>query len=386
MTEFGFIVRNAFRRRFRAALMIVSIFIAFALFGVLSCFHRALNDGADEGPAGRLVVVNAVNFTQPLPLAYVERVRAVQGAAVVSHASWIGGYYQDPRKLVSAIAVDQDSYLRVYADDLDIDDAGRQAFLHDRTAVLVGEGIAAKMGWTRGQIVPLSSNIFVRSDGAKSWQVRIAGIFKSRRPAATANFLLMNYAYFNETRTFGKDTTSWLVVVPASRAGLHDLSTSIDALFANSSFETSTTSEKSFNNEFSSQYQSLGLVISVVVGAAFVTLLLIVGSTMALNIRERAHEIGVLKTIGFSNRRILRMVLIETTLLSVAGGVGGIVAAALFVVYGHDRLAVVVPGLSFAPSVAFMSLGLSILFGVAVGAVPSIAVCRMPAGSTIGLA
>src|SRR5262247_4270987 len=115
MNDLVLIRKNLFRKKLRAALMLVSILIAFLIFGVLAGFERAFNAGEDAAAADRLVIVNKINFTQPLPIAYFNRVRALDGVRQVTHANWFGGYYQDPKNLLFVMAVDPQTYFDVYA-------------------------------------------------------------------------------------------------------------------------------------------------------------------------------------------------------------------------------------------------------------------------------
>src|SRR5262249_31666404 len=141
--------------------------------------------------------------------------------------------------------------------------------------------------------------------------------------------MVFPYAYFDETRSFGKDQIGWMVLQTTS-ASLNDrVAKAIDQMFANSPAETSTDTEKALNKAFAAQLGNIPLIVLLGVGAAFVTILMIVGNTMALTIRERTREIGVLKTLGFSGSRVLTLVLGESVLLALLGGLPGLALAAL---------------------------------------------------------
>src|SRR5262245_17453370 len=139
MNDLVLIRKNLFRRKLRTCLMIVSILVAFAIFGVLAGFERAFHAGQDVAAADRLVVVNKINFTQPLPVAYYNRVRAVEGVRQVTHLNWFGGYYQDPKNFLIVMAVEPETYLELYGNDIEVDVDARQAFVRERTGALVGE-------------------------------------------------------------------------------------------------------------------------------------------------------------------------------------------------------------------------------------------------------
>ena len=191
------IQKNLLRKKLRTVLMIVSILIAFAIFGVLTAFHRAFESGQDVAEANRLVVLNKINFTNPLPIAYFNTVRAIEGVRLVTHANWFGGYYQDPKNFLIVLAVEPETYLQITDSDFDFTPGLRQAFLRERTGPLVGEGMATKWGWKVGDRVPISSNIFSQKTGSRSWDMTIVGIFRKRKRLTDTNVMLFHYSYLN---------------------------------------------------------------------------------------------------------------------------------------------------------------------------------------------
>jgi putative ABC transport system permease protein len=384
MNDLTLIRRNLFRRKLRAGLMIVSILTAFAIFGVLACFERSFNAGQDVAAADRLVVVNKINFTQPLPIAYANRVRAVPGVAEVTHANWFGGYYQDPKNFLIVMAVEPSTYLDLLSNDLDVTPQVRQAFVRERTSALVGDAMAKKWGWKVGDHIPIASNIFSQKNGAHSWDFTIIGLFGAKKPQIDTNFMLFQYDYFDETRSFGKDTVGWLVLRTTSPALNDQVIRSIDAMFANSSYETATDTEKAFNKAFVAQFGNIALIVTLVVGAAFATILMIVGNTMALSVRERTREIGVLKTLGFSGGRILRLVLGESILLALIGGVPGFCLAAVFVIVMRESLVGLIPRMTIAPGIVLMALAIMLALGVVTGLIPALGAMRLKIADALG--
>jgi putative ABC transport system permease protein len=384
MNDIALIRKNLFRKRLRAVLMIVSIFFAFAIFGVLGAFLRAFNAGQDLAQADRLVVVNKINFTQPLPMAYYTRVRGVEGVRQVTYANWFGGYYQDPKNFTVVMAVEPESYMAVMENELDILPEARRAFTAERTGALVGEALARKWGWKVGDRVPMGSNIFTQKNGSQSWDMTIVGIIGGKTPRIDTNFMLFQYAYFNETRNFDRDTIGWLVLTTTSPAMNDRVTKAIDGMFANSPYETSTDTEKAFNKAFIAQLGNIALIVGLVVGAAFVTILLVVGNTMAMSVRERTREIGVLKTLGFPRGRILRLVLGESVLLALLGGVTGMIAATLASLALRDSIANFVPGLTITPDLYAASLVLMLGLGVVTGIIPAVNAMRLKIATALG--
>ena len=132
-------------------------------------------------------MLNKINFTNPLPIAYFRTVRAIEGVRLVTHVNWFGGYYQDPKNFLIVLAVEPETYLQITDGDFDFTPEMRQAFLRERTGALVGEGMATKWGWKVGDRVPISSNIFSQKTGSRSWDMTIVGIFRKRKRLADTN-------------------------------------------------------------------------------------------------------------------------------------------------------------------------------------------------------
>jgi len=378
------ICKNLFRKKLRAILMIVSILVAFAIFGVLACFERAFNAGQDRAQVDRLVVVNKINFTQPLPISYLNRVSAVEGVRQVTHFNWFGGYYQDPKNFLIVMAVEPESYMKLYDSDFTYAPDARQAFIRERTGALVGERMMAKWGWKVGDHIPISSNIFSQKSGSHTWDFTIVGTFAGRTPQNDTNFMVLQYAYFDETRSFGKDLIGWMALRTTSPAVNDKVTKTIDDMFANSPYETATDTEKAFNKAFAAQLGNIALIVGLVVGAAFVTILMIVGNTMAMTVRERTREIGVLKTLGFSGARILRMVLGESVLLALIGGVPGLALAALVIYSVRESLMQFVPTMTLAPDIVAAAVALMLTLGILTGLLPALSAMRLNIATALG--
>jgi putative ABC transport system permease protein len=384
VNDFDLVRKNLFRRKLRAVLMIASILVAFMIFGVLAGFYRSFTAGTDRAAADRMITVNKINFTQPLPIAYFNRVRAVDGVRQVTFANWFGGYYQDPKNFLMTLAVEPATYFDVYSSELDISPEQHKAFVQDRSSAVVGETMARKWGWKVGDRVPVASNIFTQRSGGHTWDFTIAGIVKGKADHVDTNFLLFQYAYFDETRSFGKDTIGWLILQTTAAEHNDRVAKEIDAMFANSSAETSTDTEKAFGKAFVAQFGNIALIVFLVVGAAFVTILMIVGNTMALSIRERTREIGVLKTLGFSGARILRLVLGESVLLALLGGLPGLAIAALIAMGLRASLANVAPAFAVSPDIALQGIALMVALGLITGIIPALNAMRLKIAAALG--
>jgi putative ABC transport system permease protein len=384
MTNLVLIRKNLFRHKLRASLMIVCILTAFAIFGVLASIEHAVNAGQDVAAADRLVVVNKINFTQPLPIAYFDRVRAIEGVQQATHVNWFAGYYQDPKNSLVVLAVDPTTYMDVYGNELDIPPEARQSFIRERTGALVGDAMAKKWGWKVGDHVPIASSIFTQKNGSRSWDFTIVGIFTGKKPEVDTNFMVFQYEYFNETRALGKDQIGWITLRTASPSLNDHVARTIDQMFANSPYETATDTEKAFSKAFVAQFGNIALIVELVVGAAFVTILMIVGNTLMMSVRERTREIGVLKSLGFSGGRILRLVLGESILVALTGGLAGLGLAVLFILAVRDSVGGLLPKIVLSPEIALLGLALMLGFGIVTGLIPALNAMRLRIAVALG--
>jgi putative ABC transport system permease protein len=361
--------KNMWRKPLRTILLVVSISIAFLLFGALGTFNYSIFYAPNPVGANRLLTINKINFTQPLPFAYLERIRRVEGVEVASFQNWFGGYYQDPRNLVQTFGIEPETWRQVYQNSFEMPAEQWDAFIADRTGIIVSEPFARANNLSIGQRIPLLSNIYTNgSNGSQSWDFTIRGLFKSD---GNPNSAFFNYEYFRESATFGTDNIGMIVMTTTSPEVNDTVSNRIDAMFANSPAETSTQDELAFFRAFMGQYGDIQFIITLVVSAAFAAILLVVGNTMVMAIRERTNEIGVLKTLGFTDRRIMRMVLSESMRLSLTGAVIGMGIAAL----GLFAIAQASDGLGdgIMPwMVALAGLVLALLFGLITGLAPAL--------------
>lgn len=376
MNDLTLIRKNLFRKKLRAILLTFSIMIAFLIFGALGAFYNVWTAGVDLAAANRLITVNRINFTQDMPIAYYSRVQSVQGVENVSHANWFGGYYQDPRNFVQTFAVEPETWLSVYPEMVMPDDQ-RAAFISDRTCLLVGADLAAQFEWSLGDRIPLNSNIWQQNDGSSDWDFNICAIFDGAEETAPSNYAVFHYEYYNESLAFNRDRIGWMVVTTTGSEINDAVIREVDALFANSSAETETTTEAAFNKAFLEQVGNIAMILLSVIGAAFATILMIVGTTMIMAINERTKEIAVMKTLGFPSPRIFRMVLAESVLLSFVGGSVGLGLATLIVNGAAAALAGFLPGLSMPLDVVGIAVGLMLALGLITGVGPALAAQRL---------
>jgi putative ABC transport system permease protein len=317
-----------FRKKTRTILTLLSIVVAFALFGLLQAVEVAFESGADTADAKRLLTTARYSIIEPLPMAYLRRIEQVPGVVGVAYADWFGAKYQNESNAFPVFAVDPIRYLDMYP-EFTVSPAHREAFAKTRTGALAGQRLVDRFGWKVGQKLPISSEIHPRTDGSMYWQFDLVGILDAEDPAVRGNtdMVLINVAYFDEARQSGRGKTGWYIVRIADSTQARAISAAIDARFMNSPDETKTQPEKEFAIGFAKQIGDIGALVTRILIAVFFTILILTGNTMAQSIRERVPELAILKTLGFSDGTITMLVLAEAMLLLALGGSLGMVAA-----------------------------------------------------------
>ncbi|HET6553683.1 MAG TPA: FtsX-like permease family protein [Dyella sp.] len=368
-----------FRRKARTILTLVSIIAAFLLFGMLDAVRTSFNQaGQSANGAQRLQTGSKLSFIQTLPQSLEAQIQQVPGVKMVTYANWFGGAYQDPHNQVFSFAVEP-NYIDLYP-EIEVSAAERKAFDDTRTGVLVGEKLAKRFNWKVGDKIPMQSTIFPNRQGSKNWTFDVVGILHSKDKKAGGFYdqmLLLHWKYFDETTPFNRGTVGWYVTRVTDVNQADRVAKAIDAISANSDHETRTQTEQAATANWMKQLADIGLIVGSIMGAVFFTLLLLSGNTMMQAVRERTSELAVLKTIGFSNRSVLGIVLAESVLLLLLGGVIGLGLAALIV----PAVSAGSGGMLNLPSVGanswILGLVLMIAIGLLVGALPAIRAMRL---------
>ncbi|MGZ5554871.1 MAG: ABC transporter permease [Candidatus Aminicenantales bacterium] len=370
MKSFRLVWANLRRKKVRTTLAIGSFAVALFLFGLLAAVRMGFRGGADAAGANRLAVINRVSLILPLPLSYRDRLLKVPGVAAVTYASWFGGVYQDERNFFPQFAVDKDTWFDVYADDV-VSPEGRDAFMKDRQACLVGRALAKRFGFKVGDRLPLRGTIWTGN-----WEFNVVGVYDGNRPEADTSGMFFRADYLEERRAYGKGTVGYYVVKVGHPDDAVRVTKAIDALFENSPFETRTQTEKAFAASFAKQMGNVELLIMTIGSVVFFTLLLVTGNTMAIAVRERSGELAVLKTVGFSDRRVLGLILAEAVLIAGQGGFIGLALAKLVI----PRLSRALPmlGVLYVSPLTFAAgFVLAIAVGAAAGLLPAIGAMRL---------
>jgi putative ABC transport system permease protein len=363
--------KNLLRRKIRTTFTLLSIFVAFVLFGYLMAVRSAFNMGVDLAGADRLMVLNKISIIMPVPRSYIDKVRAIEGVKDVTHANWFGAYYQETRNQFPNMAVDGESWLRMYP-EFQVPEAQKKAWLADRQGAIVGADTMKRFGWKVGDRIPLQATIF--RSVRPSWEFNIDGVYDSPVKGTDKTQLFFHYDYVNEavpkTSSFSS-SVGWLVIRVNDPEQSPAIARKIDQLFANSQTETKTDSEKAFVAGWAKQIGNISLITQLVAAAAIFMMLLVTANTMAQSIRERTGEMAVLKTLGFGDGRVLGMVLLESCFLAVLGGLTGLGVAWFLVTWFGDPTGSFLPAFYLPVRDLVAGVVIVIALGFASGAVPA---------------
>lgn len=374
MTLPGLVLANFKRHRLRVLLTVLSVMMAFLLFGYLAAIRQAFEMGVDVAGADRLVVRHKVSIIQLLPQSYEADIERIEGVADATHATWFGGIYQDPKNFFAQLPVKPEEYLAMYP-EFQLPEDQKENWLRTKTGVVAGRAIVDKFGWKIGDRIPLQATIWRPKDG-NSWEFDLVGIYEGVEKGTDTTQFLMRHDYFDENRQFGEGLVGWYLIRVEDPDQAVAIAEQIDAEFANSPAETKTETEGAFVQAFADQVGNVGAMVTAILSAVFFTILLVAGNTMAQSVRERTRELGVLKAIGFTDARVLALVISESMLLGVIGGTLGLGLAWLMVA-GGDPTGGALPIFYFPLDDLVIGIVLVLLLGAVAGLLPAVQAMRL---------
>jgi len=369
---FRLIWAHVTRSRLRTSLTVISIAIALFLFCTLRTVMTSLDAGIRASDDTRLVVRHAASLVFPLPLAYQSRLEQVPGVKRVGYGNWFGGYYQDPKNQFTQFAVDVPSLFDLYPEFV-IDPAQQEAFLAEQTACIAGKTLVDKYGWKLGDVIPITGTIY-----PGEWRLTLRGIYKASTPDADENAIFFHWKYVNEGMPQGrKDLVGiyWLKV--ASPSDAPTVSAAVDAIYENSPQPTKTETEKAFQAGFIQMMGNVSLLLTILGSAIVFAILLVTVNTMMMAARERTTEIAILKTLGFTDGLVLRIVAVEALILSLAGGVLGCGLAFLIFRKVDFTAGGMFPNFRVLPETVGWGLLVALGMGLASGLVPALTAARL---------
>ena len=368
------IFANLFRKKVRLILTIGSFAIALVLFMFLAVVKSAFGRGMEIAGADRLVIKNRIGLIQTIPIAYRDKILAIPGVKAITHNNWFGGVYIDEKNFFVQFAIDVENHRQVMA-ELVVPDDQWSNFVKDRQGAIVGARTAQRFGWKVGDRVPIKDTLYGTDS---TWEFNLDGIYHSEKPGGDESQFWFQWKYFDErVPSFIKSQIGWYVLKLDSPDDAVRVAKAIDDKFANSATETKTETESAFAASFAKQFGNIELLILTIGSVVFFTLLLVTGNTMAISVRERTSELAVLKAIGFTDRSVLFLVLAESIVIALVGGILGLFLAAGAIPVLGVALTGLLPPLILSKITLALGLVFALLVGAVSGLLPGIGAMRM---------
>jgi putative ABC transport system permease protein len=365
------VLANLKRHKLRTILTMCSVALALFLFASLRTVTTTLTAGAEASSASRMIVQNATAFVIPLPMAYAARLKSVPHVQEVTWANWFGAKYGDGKQFFAGFAVEPESYLRMYP-EIAVAEDQKQAFLKERSAALIGEGLVRKFGWKVGDNVTLQGTIF-----PGDWTCTVRGIYHPTEKAYGDDSFMFHYSYLYE-REPTRVTPGWFIMKIDDPAAAPTVAKSIDDQFRNFIAPTKTGTEKAFAAGFASMWGNVKLLMSTIGIAVVFAILLVTANAMMMNQRERTSEVAVMKTVGFSDQRVFGLTIIEAAVIALTGAVLGLGLATLLPIVTGFGEGGFLPGYHVTPGTILVGAGVALLLTVASGVFPAWQAAKLP--------
>ena len=378
MKFFHLVWSNLKRKKLRTILTLLSVFVAFVLYGLLCTIKEAFTAGVSMAGADRLVVRHKVSLIMNLPASYKERMEKLPGVDSAIHFTWFNGIYKDePKNFFGSFPIsDLETMLTIFPEYTMPEDQ-KQAFAKTRTGCIIGRSLSERkeFGWKIGDRVQLVSPIWPRQ-GDQPWEFEVVGILDAAKKTADTSGFYFRYDYFDEARAQGEGMTGWYAVKVKDPNQTTEVAKAIDAEFANSPYETKAEPEGAFMQGFAQQIGDIGTILIKILSAVFFTILLVAGNTMAQSVRERTSEFGVLKAMGFTDGLALGLVLTESCVLTGVGGLAGL-GLAWLIAAGGSPVPSMLPVFYLPPQYLVIGVGLVFALGIVAGIFPALQAMRL---------
>ena len=368
------ILANLFRKKARLVLTIGSFAVALFLFALLGVVNDAFSRGADVVSANRLITINRTSIINTIPLSYRDEILRIPGVKYVTHQNWFGGVYQDPKNFFPQYVIDPENQRQVYP-ELIVPDDQWNTFLKDRQGTIVGAATMKRFGWKIGDRIPIKTTIYGLA--GKAFEFNIDGVYHGARPDDDETQFWIQWEYFKESipdRLQGQ--VGWYTILIANPDDAPRIAKAIDNMYLNSPYETKTETESAFAEGWVKQFGNIKFLIVSIGTVVFFTLLLVTGNTMAISVRERTNELGVLKAIGFPDRLVLGFILGESMVIALAGCVGLLLAMVAIPVLGRAMAGLLPQLLITAKTLAYGVIA-ALVVGFASGILPAYGAMRM---------
>ncbi|HVT28090.1 MAG TPA: FtsX-like permease family protein [Lacipirellulaceae bacterium] len=373
--KFGrLILANLLRKKARLVLTIGSFAVALFLFALLGVVNDAFSRGADVVSANRLVTINRTSIINTIPLSYRDEILRIPGVSYITHNNWFGGVYQDPKNFFPQFVIDPENQRQVFP-ELIVPDDQWNTFLKDRQGAIVGADTMKRFGWKIGDRIPITTTIYGLA--GKPFEFNIDGVYHGAKQEDDQTQFWIQWEYFKESvpNTI-KGQVGWYVIRIANPDDAPRIAKAIDNMYLNSPYETKTETESAFAQGWVKQFGNIKFLIISIGTVVFFTLLLVTGNTMAISVRERTNELGVLKAIGFPDRAVLGFILGESMAIALAGCVGLLLALVAIPQLSRAMAGLLPPLLVTAKTLAYGVIA-ALLVGFASGILPAYGAMRM---------
>jgi putative ABC transport system permease protein len=369
---FALILSHARRSWFRSLLTLGSVFIAIFVFGAMRTVVDSLEAAVKGTSAQRMMTESAVSLFVNLPRRLEQQIEAVPGVKAVNHWTWFAGTYVHPENFFARFGTDPKTMRVVFESDVEMPAEQWKAFEETRTGCIIGENLKAEYGWDVGSRIPLQGSIF-----PGEYELVVVGVYRTKSTSFDPSTLFFQWEYLNEMskKNDGKrdivSVFAMLLEDPKLGPAVID---GIDERFANSDTRTRTMTERAFQAQFLSMWGNLPFFFNFLSAVALTATLMVTLNTMLLNARERVKEVGVVKTLGFTNGAVLTIFLVESTVLCIAGGLLG---TAAFQSLDGMVLPVALLPMFVKQETNWMAVALSVVLGLVSGLAPSVGASRL---------
>jgi putative ABC transport system permease protein len=362
------IFRNLLRNRRRTILSVLSIGISMFIFSALmslpSVVRQLLRDRISNL---RLDCANKAGFggfDYTLPLSYGQTIRAMPHVDAVSGALYAIGNYRDPGEIIPILGVDPTQMSIIYP-DWGITPANAALLERSRSSGLVTAAMMRRFKWKVGDKVT-----FRATNLPSDIDITIAGSLDGVN--APPNMVLVPFERLNQAMGNRGNAVLFFIRIDRSEFA-NSVIREIDSRFANSAYETSTQTELGMAQIRLQQFrlllvgvQFIAVIIAVVIG-------LVAANTAAMSVRERRHELGVMRSIGFTRRMLVGSIASEGLLIGLAAGaLGAAIAWLVLWVLGSDLLFGGRLVIHVTQTVAFGSVALAASIGLVSAAIPAL--------------
>ena len=381
MTLLQLVTKNAFRNKLSSLLTIIGISFSMMLLSLMVTVWRSFYvDTLGSASALRLVTRprGSSYVMLALPSYYEKKIRFVPGVVSVTRCNMFAGVYRNERSenAFAQIGTDPKTFLEVHPDyKIAADEAAN--WEADPAGAIADRGLAEQHGWKvgdrlvlKGATVPIHLELTIR------------GIYDAPVPTQSVIF---DWKYVEQSdRSISGLNNLYLILTDSSKS-MSRIATEVDALFRNSTEPTRTETEKAFELEFVEMLGNVKGFIAILCLAALFTTALACANTMAISMRGRTRELGVLRTLGFKRRTIMALCVAEGVALALVGAsFAALLSYGALLVTTHSsawRLYSAV--LKVSPLSLLLLVATGVLIGISSAIIPSYRAASIPIASAL---